>query len=66
MFDWQKEFSEIMQAGGFDAVIGNPPYIRIQIMQEWAPESVEYLKTEHIGQRNQAITIFMLSLSSGA
>ena len=25
-FDWQKEFPEIMKAGGFDAVIGNPPY----------------------------------------
>ncbi len=26
-FDWQAEFPEIMQAGGFDAVIGNPPYL---------------------------------------
>ncbi|NTW59545.1 MAG: N-6 DNA methylase, partial [Nitrospirae bacterium] len=26
VFDWEKEFSEIMKAGGFDAVIGNPPY----------------------------------------
>jgi len=25
-FDWQKEFPEIMKQGGFDAVIGNPPY----------------------------------------
>jgi len=25
-FDWESEFSEIMDAGGFDAVIGNPPY----------------------------------------
>jgi type I restriction-modification system DNA methylase subunit len=25
-FDWKKEFPEIMKAGGFDAVIGNPPY----------------------------------------
>ncbi len=25
-FDWNAEFPEIMQAGGFDAVIGNPPY----------------------------------------
>ena len=25
-FDWKTEFSEIMKAGGFDAVIGNPPY----------------------------------------
>ncbi|MBI3461715.1 MAG: Eco57I restriction-modification methylase domain-containing protein [Planctomycetes bacterium] len=30
VFDWHAEFSAIMKAGGFDAVIGNPPYIRIQ------------------------------------
>ena len=30
VFDWEKEFPEIMKAGGFDAVIGNPPYIRSQ------------------------------------
>ncbi len=27
-FDWEREFPEIMKAGGFDAVIGNPPYVR--------------------------------------
>ncbi len=27
-FDWNKEFPEIMQKGGFDVVIGNPPYVR--------------------------------------
>jgi len=26
-FDWNDEFAEIMKNGGFDAVIGNPPYI---------------------------------------
>ncbi len=25
-FDWEVEFPEIIKAGGFDAVIGNPPY----------------------------------------
>lgn len=25
-FDWKKEFSSIMKAGGFDVVVGNPPY----------------------------------------
>lgn len=29
-FNWQKEFPEIMNDGGFDVVIGNPPYVRIQ------------------------------------
>ncbi|MFA5824088.1 MAG: N-6 DNA methylase [Thermodesulfovibrionales bacterium] len=26
VFDWDAEFPEIMKSGGFDAVIGNPPY----------------------------------------
>lgn len=30
-FDWQAAFPEVFQAGGFDVVVGNPPYIR----QEW-------------------------------
>lgn len=29
-FDWEKEFKEIMDNGGFDAVIGNPPYISVE------------------------------------
>ena len=27
-FDWEEEFPEIFQNGGFDCVIGNPPYVR--------------------------------------
>ncbi len=26
-FDWEKEFPDIMSSGGFDVVIGNPPYV---------------------------------------
>jgi len=33
-FDWDVQFAEIMKAGGFDAVIGNPPYIPIETMEE--------------------------------
>ncbi len=29
VFDWETEFPEIMQSGGFDAVIGNPPWISL-------------------------------------
>ncbi len=27
-FDWKAEFPEIFAGGGFDAIIGNPPYVR--------------------------------------
>jgi len=42
-FDWAHEFKPIMDAGGFDTVIGNPPYVRIQTLQETQPEAVAYL-----------------------
>ncbi|NLV27374.1 MAG: N-6 DNA methylase [Methanomicrobiales archaeon] len=28
-FDWDREFESIMEGGGFDVVIGNPPYVII-------------------------------------
>jgi len=34
-------------AGGFDAVIGNPPYIRIQTMKETCSEQVAYFKQNY-------------------
>ncbi len=33
-FDWNAEFPHIMAAGGFDAVIGNPPYVRSVALKE--------------------------------
>ena len=29
-FDWQKEFPQVFEKGGFDVVIGNPPYVLCQ------------------------------------
>jgi Eco57I restriction-modification methylase/restriction-modification enzyme MmeI-like protein len=36
-FDWNKEFSEIMTNGGFDVVIGNPPYVRADSLGNLIP-----------------------------
>jgi hypothetical protein len=44
VFDWNSEFPGIMKSGGFDNVIGNPPYVRIQGLREWAPIEVEHYK----------------------
>jgi len=37
VFDWEAEFPEIMKAGGFDAVIGNPPYDVISAKEQKRP-----------------------------
>ena len=39
-FHWQTTFPEVFNAGGFDVVVGNPPYVR----QEWIAPFKPYLK----------------------
>jgi predicted type IV restriction endonuclease len=34
VFDWRAEFPGIFKAGGFDAMIGNPPYVRMEAFKE--------------------------------
>ena len=43
-FDWEREFPDVMKAGGFDAVIGNPPYVR----QEGLKEQKKYFETHYV------------------
>jgi len=38
-FDWNVGFASIMKAGGFDAVVGNPPYVRPHNLE---PEAKSY------------------------
>ncbi len=33
-FNWQTEFPQVFAKGGFDVVIGNPPYVQLQSMGE--------------------------------
>jgi len=43
-FHWVLEFASVYQKGGFDVIIGNPPYIRIQELKKSQPEMVTLLK----------------------
>jgi type I restriction-modification system DNA methylase subunit len=42
VFDWNVEFPEIMKTGGFDAVIGNPPYGYMI-----SPQEQEYFQSKY-------------------
>ncbi len=43
-FQWEKEFPEIFKNGGFDVVIGNPPYVRMQNIDK---KTVEFFNEEY-------------------
>lgn len=41
-FDWQAAFPEVFAQGGFDVVVGNPPYVRQELLSDIKP----YLQSE--------------------
>ncbi|HMP82951.1 MAG TPA: TaqI-like C-terminal specificity domain-containing protein [Verrucomicrobiota bacterium] len=48
-FDWPVQFAPIMKAGGFDAVIGNPPYVLLG-PEMFDGQTIEYLRRYEVAQ----------------
>ena len=46
-FDWEKEFPQVFAKGGFDIVIGNPPYVDSETMTKSIPEQREYISQNY-------------------
>jgi len=49
-FNWKESFSTIMQKGGFDVVVGNPPYVRMEHLKPVKP----YLEKNYITASDRA------------
>jgi len=49
-FSWEDAFKEDFDAcgeAGFDAIIANPPYVRIQHITNYSPEEAAYYRNQH-------------------
>ena len=57
-FKWQMEFAEVFDNGGFDVVIGNPPYVNVELMP--VNEKVYYRKTyDSFFKRGDLFSLFV-------
>ncbi|KAF5437388.1 Type I restriction-modification system, DNA methylase subunit [Candidatus Methanophagaceae archaeon] len=68
VFNWVddvKGFGKIMKHGGFDCVIGNPPYVRIQTLQDTQPEAVQYFKNRYKSGGKGNFDIYALFVERG-
>jgi hypothetical protein len=56
-FHWPLEFPDIMAAGGFDAVLGNPPWERIKLQEQefFAPREPEIAEAPNAAARAKLI-----------
>ncbi len=46
-FDWETAFPDVMKSGGFDAIVGNPPYVKIQMLQDTNLTMVDWFKRKY-------------------
>ena len=59
-FDWAQHFPEAMRSGGFDVLVGNPPYIRVQMLQTWAPLEVEIYRRQYAAASSGNYDIYVV------
>lgn len=45
--DWRKIFPKVFKEGGFDVILSNPPYVRIQNFASDAPAQAEYFSAHY-------------------
>src|SRR5690606_5088316 len=60
--DWNSEFKEIMDNGGFDVVIGNPPYVKTQNLTE---EVLNKLKKNYRSAESGNTDIYIVFIEKG-
>ncbi|PPD10244.1 MAG: restriction endonuclease subunit M [Methylocystis sp.] len=48
-FDWETAFPEVFARGGFDAVVGNPPYVKLQNFRTVHADMALYLRDGRAG-----------------
>lgn len=65
VFEWKKEFAHVFEEGGFDAVVGNPPYVRIQTMREWAPIEADFFGTNYKSASEGNYDLYVLFVEKG-
>ena len=72
-FDWQSRtrgFGDVLTRrgeglDGFDAVIGNPPYIRVQELKKWAAEESEFYKWRYESAARGNYDIYVCFIEKG-
>lgn len=46
-FDWQEQFGDVFKNGGFDVVVGNPPYVKLQNINSGDAKQAQYFEQNY-------------------
>ena len=57
-FIWEEEFPKVFERGGFDVVIGNPPYVKLETIKEQSQQLEKY-NFETFDKRGDLYVLFV-------
>lgn len=64
-FDWQTAFPAVFEKGGFDYVVGNPPYVEVKNYNVALPYMAAYVKREYASAKNGKTDLAMPFIEKG-
>ncbi len=64
-FSWKIAFPTVFKHNGFDAIIGNPPYARMQSLQESQPQLISYYKQTYLAAQKGNFDLYALFIEQG-
>jgi len=66
-FDWHSAFPQVFdrEKPGFDAIVGNPPYIRVQAFRQFAPLQASWLPEHYASARTGMFDVYMAFVERG-
>lgn len=56
-FNWEEEFPEVFKQGGFDVIIGNPPWVTVN-HKEIGADTTKYFKDKYKGAEGFKLNLF--------
>jgi len=62
-FSWKKQFSSVFKQGGFDVIIGNPPYVTLQLgkkQESQEKEVLNYYESHYTNSFEYKINLYAL------
>lgn len=64
-FEWQSAFPEVFANGGFDFVLGNPPYVEVKNYNANLPSMADYIKHVYSSSKNGKIDLAVPFIEKG-
>lgn len=64
-FDWETSYPEVFKNGGFDCIVGNPPYVEVKNYNVAMPSMASYVKKTYSSSRNGKIDLAIPFIERG-